>query len=112
MDMATWRWIDSSCLVRRVGPKSAGFQSVWDNFLEQNHRSVVYVIFGTATTLYSLRASFIIILDAVLVNCLKAMVHLMAFSWTFLWCAVHVSLESSITPRSFALWLGLTLTVF
>src|SRR5258706_4700453 len=112
MDMAAWCWINSSRLVRMVGPKSAGFRSVWDNFLEQNHRSAAYVIFGTATTLYSLRALFIIILDAVLVNRLKAMVHLTAFSRTFSWCAVHVSLESSITPRSFALGLGLTLTVF
>ena len=98
--------------MRLAGPNPVGLQLECGDFLGWYHKSVAYVILGTATVLYSLQASFIFIPEAVLVNCLKAMVHLTAFSQTFLWCAAQVSLESSMTPSSLALGLRQTCTVF
>src|SRR5260370_22969226 len=102
IDIAALRWIDSRHFVSRQGPTSVEPWSVLHNILGRNQRSAAYVILGTATTLYNLRASFIRMPDAAFVNRLNAIVHLIAFSRTFSCWALQVSFESSITPSSFA----------
>src|SRR5258706_3338372 len=101
IDIAALRWIDSRCFMSRQGPTSVEPWSVLHNILGRNQRSAAYVILGTATMLYNLQALFICMLDATFVNCLNTVVHLIAFSQTFLCWALQVSFELSIMPSSF-----------